>query len=73
MGLIFSCTNKMRRKTKKSGFRFRGVAEDLYPETGTHLDTSANKRRGGKRLVKKTRKLRNKLRALFSRRNTRQN
>ena len=63
----------MRHQTKKAGFRFRDVAEDLYPETGTHLDTSAKKRRGAKRSFKKTRKLRNKLRALFSRRNTRQN
>ena len=59
----------MLHKTKKSGFRFRGVAEDLYPETGTHLETSAKKQRS----LKKTRKLRNKLRTLFSRRNTRQN
>ena len=59
----------MRHKTKKSGFRFRGVAEDLYPVSGTHLDTSAKKQRS----FKKTRKLRNKLRTLFSRRNTRQN
>ena len=63
----------MPHKTKKAGFRFRDVAEELYPETGTHADASTTKRKGARRhrSIKKTRKLRHKVRTLRLRRNTR--
>lgn len=54
----------MPRRTKKSGFRLRNVAEEMFPVTGTQDDTKGGlkRRRGRKstrrhRTLKKSRKL----------------
>jgi hypothetical protein len=55
----------MPRRTKKSGFRLRNTAEELFPMTGTHEESKRlpKRRKGARRhrSVKKTRKLRHKL------------